>query len=382
MNYLISRYGGIGDVAPVLVVAKQLHKQGHTITLALREDGPVRQTDICKNLKWLKTLDYRQIGPWGTRCVKYDKGWRQIEAVYKDYDDVIDFMYIIEGNSTCKSDFIKRPTDSWKRSRNSNWINWYDNHLMWANIDPHTVPEDEKRPEFKLSKKEVEVGKKLKEGYSKLIVLNPSASSKARSWYQVEKLVPMLYEKYDNLLLALWIPEANTWLFSDKNGPVKKKIPIGSPLRQTMTLIGAADVVLTVDSAVSHISEGLGIKHITLYSTVPWWTRGQYYKHQTAIDPGVEHPEYYTFVLMPGDPLNMEEGERNLTDREKVIKGLYLRKATISEVCKELNTDNHGANLELDCLLKKIESFSRIQSKALSSITPELVLKKVEELCQ
>jgi hypothetical protein len=45
-----------------------------------------------------------------------------------------------------------------------------------------------------------------------------------------------------------------------------------------------------------------------------------------------------------------------------------------------LNTDEHGAELELRTLLAKQEAWEHQQSKALTLITPEIAMTKVEEL--
>jgi len=253
---LLTRYGGLGDVAPVMIAAEQLTKRGKEVTVALRDDGgAIKQSELLKNTNLChKILDFRQVGPWGNRCVKYKDGWKSIETIYDDYDQVVDFMYITEGNSTCRTNFVKKPTDIWKVTRNSNYINWVDQHLAWVGIDPYSVPEDEKRPTFLLSKDEKKEAKKLKKGYSKLFCIHPVASSMARTWYQAKELIPMPHEEYKNCLIAVWNPTDNDWDFVLPDGKFKIDIKADSPIRSSMIVLGACEMFIGVDTGFTHVA--------------------------------------------------------------------------------------------------------------------------------
>lgn len=380
-TYLLTRFGGIGDVAPVSVAAEQLTKLGHSVTVAIREDGPVKQSELFKNIKVCdKVLDFRQMGPWGSRCVKYKDGWISIDSIYHEFDVVVDFMNIIEGNSTCKSAFVTKPSYVWELTRNSNWVNWYDLHLAWVGIDPDSVPSEEKNPHFLLSQEERKEAKKLRAKYSKVIGIHPYASSQARTWYQAKELLPMIHDEYDNSLIIAWNPEINDWDFVIKEGRIPVKVKSSHPMRKSMIMLQACDIFIGADTGFTHVAEGLKKKHIAIYSTVPAWTRAKYYKFQTPIDPGVKHPEYYNFCIQTGDPLRIEDGEKLLTKREKLILKLYKEQAPIEVVLKELNCDRQGADLEIESLIKKTESWSRQQSKALSDVSAKMVLTKIKEL--
>lgn len=380
---LVSRYGGMGDVAPVMVVCEQLKQRGWHVTVALRHDGPAqKQTELLENTNCFdEALDLFSIGPWGTRSVSYKDGYRNIESIYDDYDWVLDYMFIIEANNTCRSTKIEKATDTWQKSRNSNWQNWYDLHLAWANINPRSVLTKDKRPKFRLSKDEEKESDRLRKKYKTIITLQPFASSLARTWYQARELVPMfqgfLGKPY---LIAYWNPVKNEWTYVSHEGEVQVDINVESPLRRTMTLVHASDLFIGADTGTAHFAEGLNRRNIVLYSTVPSWTRAEYYKYQTPFDDGIEHPEYHTFVIDVGDPLRIEEGMNDLSKREKKLYDFYNEKAPIEKVLKELNTDTGGVEMELQALRKKIESFSRQQSKALTSVTPEMVFDKAKEL--
>lgn len=378
---LLIRYGGIGDLAPLTVVGAQLKKRGWHVTLACRDGGPgVRQSEMLfQNPAFDQVLDMREQGPWRTRCVKTQLGWCSINTIYNDFHQVFDYMNIVENNNT--SPLVKEtPGEEWQRSRNSNWRNWYDLHLEWANIDPSTVSEDDKRPVYTLLRGEEKVFESLKQKYSHVFVVQTNASSLSRTWYQAEKLPDLLLKKYENALVAFWDTKTNVWLMVTKAGASKLNIPNHPPLRVSMALINVADVYIGADTGFTHVAEGLGVPHIAIYSTVPWWTRAKYYKHQVPIDPGVNNPEFYTFNLGLGDPLRLAEGLQSLSEREQKVDVLHKAKTSAKEAAEALNTNEDGANLELQALGAKKASWERQQSKALSTVTAEQVVNKVNEI--
>jgi ADP-heptose:LPS heptosyltransferase len=379
---LLTRFGGLGDNAPLTVVGKQLKKQGYHVTFACRYDGENhRQSEMfIQNPSFDEVLDLKMHGPWGTRCIKTQLGWASISSIYKDFDLVLDYMNIIENNNT--SPVIKEgPGNDWQKSRNSNWRNWYDLHLEWANIDPTKVSDDDKRPIYALLPGEKEVFASLKQDYSHVFVVQTNASSLSRTWYQAEKLPKALMEAYSNPVVAFWDSKANVWVLVTKKGYSRLEIPGMSPLRMSMALLSQADLFIGADTGMSHVAEGLGVKHIALYSTVPSWTRAKYYKFQTPIDPGVNNPEFYTFNLGLGDPLRVLEGMAGLSEREQLVGKLYSEGMEAAEAAEILNTDVEGARMELQALMAKKASWDRMQSKALSTIKPETVMEKVKELC-
>ncbi len=374
-KYLLTRFGGIGDSAPVMVVAKQLKKLGHEVHLALREDDHgSKQVDLLENTDCCDTaMTFKEVGPWRTRCVSFKHGWVDVKSIYKDYDEIIDFMNVVEYNDTCKSSFINNPTDEWKKHRNSNWHNWYDLHLAWANIDPNSVSEKDKRPEYVLSEKEKSEADDIKLGHSEVIVINPYASSLARTWYQAEKLIPKLLKVYDNPKIFYWRPKRSSWEIVTKEGTKLYVSPFKSPLRASMCVVAAADVYVGADTGFTHIAEGLGVDHIAIYSSVPWWTRAKYYEYQYPIDNG-----FHTFALTLGDPIRVEEGLNRFTKKEKKLMSLHQSGASIEEAAKKMNTTADGINLEMKAIQAKAESFERIQSKSLTKVKVDEVLDKID----
>jgi hypothetical protein len=379
-KYLLTRFGGIGDVAPVMAVAKYLKNLGHTVHLALREDEQgSRQVDLLENTNSCDlAMTFKEIGPWKTRCVSFKHGWVDVRSIYQNYDEVVDYMRIIENNDTCNSSFQKSPMDEWKKHRNSNWVNWYDLHFSWANINPESVPKEEKRPVYKLSTKEYNESISIRANYSGVVVINTTASSLSRTWYQSDILIQKILDEYKNILVINWNQKKNVWeeyTKETKNNPKVYLSPFKSKLRASMCVVNSADTYIGSDTGFTHIAEGLGVKHIAIYSSVPWWTRAAYYKNQVCIDKG-----YYSFCLTLGDPFRVKEGIDGLSKKEKTLLGYHKKGLPIEEAAKNLNTTPDGVELELTSIIKKIESFDRIQSKSLSEVSVEEVLAKLNEL--
>lgn len=385
---LISRFGGLGDLAPISAVCKQFKKQGWDVTLATRYGGPEQRSgDMFINSPDVdRVLDLVQVGPWNSRCIKTPVGFVSLNSIFEDFDLVLDYMNCIENNNTSpvSKDGIGENRQygmEWQASRNSNWVNWYDLHLSWANINPADVADTDKRPSFSVTDEEIEPFKLLKQGYSHLITLQTSASSISRTWNQSDALIPMLLKRYPEALVASWDARSNIWTLNDRKGRKGLPVPSGiSPIRFSMGLVAASDVYVGADTGFTHVAEALGVKHVAIYSTVPAWTRAKYYENQVAIDPGKDNSEYYTFSLALGDPLNVLEGEGTMSDREKLVAKLFDKKVPVEIAAKELNCDVEGADLALNALIAKRKTFERIQSKALSSVSAETVFNEVTKI--
>lgn len=380
---LLTRFGGIGDLAPVTAVGKELKKQGWHVTLACRDGGPgQRQSDLLyQNPAFDQVLDMREVGPWRDRCVKTQLGWASINTIYNDFHRVLDYRNIIEGNNT--SPITESTTgEEWQKSRNSNWRNWYDLHFEWANIDPTKIADDDKRPVFSLLPGEEKVFKSLRSKYTHIFVVQTNASSLSRTWYQAEKMPALLLKEYPKALVAYWDNNKSVWLMVNAEGTTQLNIPNHPPLRVSMALISEADLYIGADTGFTHVAEAMGTPHVAIYSTVPWWTRAKYYKHQVHIDPGADNPEFYTFNLGLGDPLRIKEGQLGLSERERKVEDLYKQKLSANEAAEALNTNREGAELELQSLEVKKASWERMQSKALSTVTANSVMDKVREIVQ
>jgi hypothetical protein len=378
---LLIRFGGIGDCAPMGVVGAELKKRGYHVTFACRSDGKQTHLDdlYLGNPCFDEVIRVQEMAHTHDRCVKTQLGWCTVNCIHKDFDLVLDYMNIVECNNTSPVR-ANGPKDGWQSTRNSNYVNWYDLHLAWANINPAEVSDEDKTPKFMVTAEETENLLKLKARYSHFVAIQTSASSLSRTWYQGKKLPEMILEKHPNALIAFWDQQAGSWILISKEGGTKLELDGASPIRSSMALVSVSDLYIGADTGFSHIAEGLGVPNIAIYSTVPAWTRNKYYTHQIAVDPGATNPELYTFNLGLGDPLRVLEGFNGLSERERAIDDLYGLGTPVEVAAEALNTDEEGAKLELEALLRKKASFERQQSKALSSVSVEQVFKRIEEV--
>jgi Glycosyltransferase family 9 (heptosyltransferase) len=382
MKYLIWRHGGCGDLAPITCVGRILKSRGHQVDLIVRDGGPDSNQPelLIDNPSFDNVFGAREVGPQRVRAIKTQMGWIEPQVIYKDYDVVVDYRNSIEGNST--SPYNQRgPRFAWQQSRNSNWRNWYDLSLEWANIDPTSVPDEEKRPNFNLLEGEEKLFQPMRDNFDKIFVVQPYASSLARTWYQAKALPKLLTDKYDNSIVLIWNANENCWYGFTKKGS-NRVDPLGSPMRFSMAMISKADLFIGVDTGYSHVAEGLGIKNLVMYGTVPSWTRAKYYKFQTPIDPGIEHPEFYSFSLSLGDPNRVIEGIDAFSVRErKLYEGIHAGSSP-EELMEEMNTTKEGIQVEYNALKARLHSFEHQQSQALSLVTPKLVMEHVERIIQ
>lgn len=382
MKYLCSRFSGMGDLAPITAVGRILKQQGHTVDLIVRDGGPDQNHPelLIENPSFDNVFGAREIGPQKVRAIRTQLGWIEPQVIYKDYDVVIDYRNSIEGNSTSPLN-QRGHQHGWQQSRNSNWRNWYDLSLEWANIDPTSVPDEEKRPNFNLLEGEEKLFQPMRDNFDKIFVVQPFASSLARTWYQAKTLPKLLTDKYDNSIVLIWNANEKCWFGHTKKGSNRVEA-LGSPLRFSMAMISKADLFIGVDTGYSHVAEGLGVKSLVMYGTVPAWTRAKYYKYQTPIDMGIEHPEFYSFSLSLGDPNRVLEGIAGFSAREKQLyEGIESGKSP-DELMEEMNTTKEGIQVEYNALKARLHSFEHQQSQALSLVTPKLVMEYVERIIE
>jgi ADP-heptose:LPS heptosyltransferase len=300
------------------------------------------------------------------------------QAIYKDYDVIVDYRNSIEGNNTSPLT-QNAPEHVWQNSRNSNWRDWYDLSFEWANIDPTKLAPEAKRPNFNLLDGEEKLFQPMRDNFEKIFVIQPFASSLARTWYQAKVLPKLLLERHPKSIVMIWDATQKAWRgVTAKGGNIVTHI--GPPLRFSMALISKADLFIGVDTGYSHIAEGLGVKSLVLYGTVPWWTRAKNYQFQTPIDLGQDNPSFYTFSLSLGDPNRTIEGMKNLSERERTLLD-NMKAGTPEEALADLlNTTGEGIRVEAKALQARLYALEHQQSQCLSLVTPKMVMETVERI--
>ena len=320
-GWMLIRYGGLGDSLFITSAAKVLRDRGYKVTAIV----PKHHAPLFKGLDIEVGEAVRRAAfPHGTtgvvKLVKSKDGHLvPVEALYEGFrnDDprrewrVTDFTSVIEQNST-------RPFIG--KTLNSDFVNAYDLHLAWCGIDPTTVPDEDKRPQYRVSKQEREWAKNILAGLPRPIVLiQPGASSPARTYMRGRQLAQKIID--DGATVVYW--NGQKWHFDGAN----LEIPQGmNGFRATGALVDAANLVISVDTFISHLAEAVGTKHLTLYSTVPSWTRSKYYQHEITVNAAGLLAEKngqtqgcYCHVIQDGRcPLQEKELVASLDDYDKL----------------------------------------------------------------
>ena len=279
-NWLLIRYGGLGDSLFLTSAATVLKEQGYDVTIA----APKKHAPMFENLNGFtfiplvrRSAFLRSVGGTVNLAETEDGHLIPIESMCEQFVsgnprrpfNITDFGGIIESNSV-------QPRIG--ATLNSDYVNTYDMHLAWCGIDPETIEPDKKRPVYNVTEKETEWAKLTFEDLPRpIVMIQPSASAPARTYMRGLNLASNIAES--GATVVYW--SGRCWQFDGANIEHPEDM---DGIRATGALVKECDLVISVDTFVSHLAESLGIKHLTLYSTVPAWTRSKYYKHEITVD--------------------------------------------------------------------------------------------------
>lgn len=364
MNYLLCRFGGIGDSLILTIIAKELKKREHTVEFATQDwQVPLFDNLICFD----KVMPTRRIH--GIDCIPNEYGWKAIDSIKPDYDIVIDYKMSIERNTL----YGGLPYGAWTSSMNSNFVNWIDLSLAWANLNPKSVKD--KIPEYKLKDGEKEWAQKLIGTVKPIIGLHTESSSLSRTWYHPEQLPGLLLKEYPHSTILMYLGDKKWQIIREGGGIVIENIEI----RQAFALVSCTDLLVCSDSGFSHVAEALKVNHITTYTTVPAWTREQYYKHSYPIEPDVLCRP--CFNLDRFCPENKKRAEQSLSDREKNIReDISSPDIDWAALSKKYDTIVPHLREERQAIEHKIQALSALTPDCVKAITPEIIVNKVKEL--
>src|SRR3990172_4068002 len=280
---ILFRLGGLGDVIILTVVARELQKRGYEVDGCF--GSPTCDTKkLLENTKLFRTI--YQSGRIFTGLDVYegeDKDAFSIEFLKNHYDLVVDYKLSVELNSHYRH--IQGQTKEWFQSQSSNYVNWMDIMLGWAGIDPATV--EDKSPVYIIEPQEREWADKIigREKGTIVFTVQLNASSLVRTWYHPQHLPGAIKDAFQ-MPTKVIIFDGATWHMVKGKSSFPIQIPKEfDPIRASAALVGSSDMFVGADSGFSHIAEALKVKSLTVYTTVPAWTRMKYYKYSYAIEP-------------------------------------------------------------------------------------------------
>lgn len=381
---LIMRLGGLGDLVILGCVAKELKRQGYEVHGCLGSptvdpEKLFMGTDLFdKYFKYGKSFQ-------GLDVYETEDGVASIQLLKKDYDLVVDYRFSVEMNSLYRH-LANGQGKEWYASQNSNYQNWQDIMFSWAGIDPTKIADEDKRPIYIVTEEESKWAEKvLKRAGNFVVAIQTNASSLVRTWYHPSRLAPALREAFPKKDMDFLIFDGGNWIHKKGNYELPIIIPKGiDPIRASAALLAGSDLFISADSGFSHIAEALCIKSVTIYTTVPAWTRIKYYKYSKAVEPmgdvfdGVHCRP--CFILDRFCPRVKEDALKQLTPRENRIKEAAEQQMNPTELAKELNTTPQGVMMEHEMLQKRMMALFERQAPCTMTITPERIIQAVKEI--
>lgn len=388
---LLFRLGGLGDILILTCVARELKKRGYEVDGCF--GSPTANVKLLLgNLGLFRNIFVQTKMFTGLDVFETEDGdFVSTELLKPGYDLVVDYKFAIELNSHYKH-LAGAPGKEWMVSQNSNYVNWMDVMFAWAGIDPTEIADEDKIPIYKPEQSELDWAKTiLRAGNAdKVISMQTNASSLVRTWYHPDRLpkeIKDVYGNKGNRKIEFVVFDGANWQLLRGRFVIPIKIPDGvDPIRASCAIVANSDLFIGADSGFSHVAESLGVKSLTIYTTVPAWTRMRYYKNAKAIEPvgkvfdGVECRP--CFVLDRYCPRIRERATREFGPREQKIKEAMETNRDPSEVAKELNTTIPGIMAEAEGLKKRYEALIEMQAPCTATITPERIAEAIREFME
>lgn len=286
-RFLLVRFGGQGDALFLTPVAAELKRRGWDVHIAVNDNGyPLLQhLPFVDKLYQLRRDNIIPQAPGipGHPCdlIEWHGAFLPIESVYPNFPGpgpeygpwaVANYRFIIESNSL----------HPWvNRGQNSNFTNTYDLHFSWAGIDPTSVPVENRRPRYVVTAREQAAVDEILRSFPRpLYLVQNYASSPARSYFKTADLCRQMMQATRGTVMA-WNNQC--WEARGQQVPIPA-LEDSTPMRMSAALVSRADLLISADTAISHIAEALNTRHATFYSTVPAWTRSRDYIHEVTID--------------------------------------------------------------------------------------------------
>jgi len=372
-KWLLLRFGGIGDAMCCTVAARAIKTKWpqDSVDYAVRGEEQVKMFGNLRDI-FNKVFEIRRFPHpmQGMNCAKTRYGWENIEVAKEKYDIVIDFVNCVENNAMHPK--LAEKYGDWMRSQNSNFQNWADIHLGWCRLDPTEV--EDKSPAYLVESAERKWAKKVLSDYPRpWIGMNFFSSSRARTLYNVQAIVAATLAKHPGATCFVWDNEK--WVIV-RDGGTK---PLGekTDVRKSAALVEQFDCFAGADSGFSHIAEAIGTHTVSVYTTVPAWTRNKYYKFTHDVE--VTLPCRPCFTLHALCPINRQRSQDSLTEREGTILQVSNQGIPIEQASNQFNTSPDKLRQEFQAIQAKMDGVASVTPDCVASITPDLIVGKITE---
>jgi len=374
---LIVRYGGIGDSVIMNINARELKKKYKHCRIHFAVRSEIADLFV-KDKTFDKILPVKRFPPTNIDCIQRDNGWVSLESIKGNYDLVFDLKFSIERNSP-ELWMHLAPTDGpWRESMSSNYTHWVDMALGWCHIDPTTV--EDKVPGFVLTDEEREWAKEriAKKPGERVVGIHLHASSLARTWYRETELPDRLRVLDPNIKVLFFDDSRKHWIITDKVGRKDVDTSGEHGLRESAALVSHMDILISADSGYSHIAAALGTPTLTIYTTVPGWTRERDYPNSHAIQSKLPCSPCFTLGGWCG--LSEKRAINQLSAREKQIAELEREKVPIQDAARRLKTQPGALLAESQALKQKRHGLCAVEPDCMKEISPEMIAEKAKEI--
>ena len=379
-KFLFCRFGGIGDsleLTPVMAEVKRRHK-GCKVHFAVRAEV----AELFEHNKLIdKVLPVKRMPPSNLDCVHRDNGWVSLECIKGNYTQVYDFKYSVELNSPWQQ---LAPRDGpWRLSMNSNFSHWLELSFGWANIDWRGVlergGEEAFLPGYATTDEERKWAKeRIPDKDGPVIGIQLRASSLARTWYRAEELPKTLRVLMPDARILFFDHDNLTWILSEKVG--SKRIEVGGEngLRRSAALVERMDLLISADSGFSHVAAALGTPTLTVYTTVPGWTREKYYPKSHAIQSKLSCSPCFT--LEGWCPKQQQRTLEALPAEEKRILAYQNQRVPPQQAAAQEKMPVQAFMAAFAGIQQKLKAMCAVEPDCMREISPEAIAEKAKEI--
>ncbi len=377
---LICRFGGIGDslmLTPVVKEWKRKHKGGKVHFAVRAEIAELFMHDKLFD----KILPVKRMPPSNLDCIHRDHGWIALECIKKNYTDVYDFKYSIELNSPWQQ--LAERDGPWRLSMNSNFTHWLELSFGWANIDWRKILDRDGEaaflPQYVPTRDEQDWAKeRIPDKAGPVIGIQLRASSLARTWYRAEELPAKLRVLIPDARILYFEHDSLTWILTEKVGSKRIEVKGEGGLRKSAALVERMDLLITADSGYSHIAAALGTPTLTIYTTVPGWTREKYYPKSHAIQSKLSCSPCFT--LEGWCPKQQRRAMESLPAREKRILAYHNQHIPAQAAAKEEKMPPEAFMAAYAGINQKLKAMCAVEPDCMRALPPEVIAARAKEV--
>lgn len=377
---LVTRYGGIGDSVMLTPILRELSKK-FDVTFAVPSLNSEIKQPLPSQVNIFKGLDFlSNVIPIATlfnaQYINIDGDLMPLAMLREGehFDRIIDYRNLLESNSPQTSIAFNRQD----QTRNSNLINVLDLACSWAGIDPNK--DFNKRPiVFVDQAKKEAYAKQLSKLKGKIIGIQTFASNISRRIKFPRGIGTSFFDIFpeDEYSLGIFFQQDSSWHFSSKTGEKEFAIRVES-IEDTIALMCAFDGMICADTGLSHIAEALEIPNVTVYTTVPSWTRIKYHKFTIPVDSHCDRFEHGCFTLKPNCEIEEEQALINLSEDDKFILEGAKQGLSVVDIADEINVEANILPQRLEMIKHQLTTSAQKIPECIRDIKFEDLLKTLK----